>query len=85
MSRKMRLPEGMGRSVSISGITVTADAQGHVEIPDTHVEQMRGHGLIDVLDEQRALEIAASQAQKAEPEEEPKSSRPRIRKTATQT
>jgi hypothetical protein len=81
--RRMRIPEDLGTTISMSGISVTADADRCVMVPEALVEQLKGHGLIDVVEEER--QIAREEAQAAKEAARAKSDRPRIRKTATVT
>jgi hypothetical protein len=74
---KMRIPDGMGKTITVGGVQIEADSQGVVNVPDPYVEQLLGHGLVDISQETAALQ--------AEVDRQSASERPRIRKTATTT
>ena len=44
---KLRVPEHMGESISISGFDLQADENRCVEVPKNLAAELRGHGLTD--------------------------------------
>jgi hypothetical protein len=86
--RRMYVPEHLGNSVSVSGVTLQVDDDRCIIAPESHVEQLLGHGLIDVeaemerRDEQRRAEKKKAQQEVSAPEPVfKKKSKPRIERS----
>lgn len=58
---RLQLPPGMGRSISVRGVTVEADADGYVEVPADAANEVRAHlPASDVETPTRDLKVLAS-------------------------
>lgn len=55
---KMKIPEGMSTSVSVSGFNLEADAEGLVEVPKNLVPILRDHGLSEYQAPAKAVKKA---------------------------
>lgn len=52
---RMKIPEGMGPSVSISGFNLEADEKGTIEVPKNLVAVLKDHGLSECPPESKAV------------------------------